>query len=97
MLKPLPVYPFDNKRSADKDGFGFDLAAWLGDQDTVDGAPSATITPASATVESVALAGSFAVVWISGGSVGTYYTIDLHVQTENGRDCHIRGIFGVEA
>jgi hypothetical protein len=95
--KALPVYVFDNKRAADKDGFGFDLAAWLGDSDAVLGTPTATISPSSATVETVVLASPVAVVWVSGGVAGTQYTIDLHVQTVTGRDCHIRGAFGVEA
>lgn len=99
----LPVYTFDPKYTADIDGFTFDLAAWIGDSDRISGTPTATINPSDALIESVVVDAGLVTVWVSGGTAGTKYTIDLRVITfgapggDQGRDCHVRGSFAVEA
>lgn len=92
----LPVYKFDDKYVADVDGFTFNLAAWLGDADALSVAPVPTVTPSGCTIQATVVSGSLVTVWISGGVAGTTYTIDLEAVTTSGRDCHIRGTFGVE-
>lgn len=93
----LPVYSFDDKYAADTDGFTFNLSAWLGEADALAGTPAITVSPSGTTVASVTVAGSLVTVWISGGTAGATYTIDMRAQTTGGRDCRIRGTFGVDA
>lgn len=99
----LPVYTFDPKYATDTDGFTFDLTAWVGDNDEIDGTPTATVTPNDAVLEGVVTEDGLVTIWISGGTAGTKYTIDLRVQTQGGpgssqgRDCHVRGSFTVQA
>lgn len=93
----IPIYAFDDKYSADTDGFTFNLAAWLGDADALASTPTATVTPADAAIESVVMAGSLVTVWVSGGTAATTYTIELEAKTTGGRDCRIRGTFSVDA
>lgn len=92
----LVVYVFDDKYAADTDGFTFNLSAWVGQLDTLTSA-TATIDPAGATIESVAIQGSVITVWVSGGAAGTTYTIEIEAKTAGGRDCRIRGTFQVDA
>lgn len=93
----LPVYSFDDKYASDTDAFTFNLAAWLGDGDALSGTPTVTVTPSDATVANVVMSGSLVTVWISGGTAGVTYTIELEARTTGNRDCRIRGSFGVEA
>lgn len=99
----LPVYTFDPKYAQDRDGFTFDLTAWLGDDDAVSGTPTVTLTPNDAVVEAVVVEDGFVTVWISGGTANQKYTIDLHVLTRGatgaliGRDCRVRGSFTVQS
>jgi hypothetical protein len=93
----LPIYKFDDKYVADTDGFTFNLAAWLGDGDALAQTPTATVTPSDATLAGIEVAGSLVTIWISGGTASTTYTLEIEAKTTGGRDCRIRGIFGVEA
>lgn len=96
-MSPLPVYSFDDKYAADTEAFTFNLSGWLGDADALSGTPAATVAPSDATVQSVTVAGSLVTVWIVGGTAATTYTIEIEAVTTAGRDCRIRGTFGVEA
>jgi hypothetical protein len=97
VAQALPVYKFDDKYAADTDGFTFDLAAWLGDNDDISGLPTATVTPSGPTVAAVVANAPLVTVWISGGTAPQAYTIELHVVTTGGRDCRVRGSFAVDA
>lgn len=93
----IPIYVFDDKYAGDTDGFTFNLAAWLGDEDALAGTPAVTVTPTGVTITDIVVAGSLVTIWISGGTATITYTIDLTTVTTAGRDCHIRGTFMVEA
>ncbi len=93
----IPVYEFDDKYTSDVDGFSFSLAAWLGDTDSISSTPAATVSPAGATIQSVVLVGTLVTVWVAGGTVGQAYTIEIAVATAAGRNCRVRGTFGVDA
>lgn len=99
----LPVYTFDPKYATDTDGFTFDLTAWLGDDDSISGTPTATVTPTGTTVQAVVAEGGLVTVWIAGGTAGQKYIVEVHVlttgaaQSQVGRDCRVRGSFMVEA
>jgi hypothetical protein len=98
----LSTYRFDDKYSEDTDGFTFDLAAWLGVTGDTISTATATVTPEDAQVVEVVQNQTAVSVWISGGSPGVTYYIDLHVRTSGigaqmSRDCRIRGSFGVIA
>lgn len=94
---PLTTYIFEDKYSSDVSGFTFNLAAWLGDNDTLEGIPAATVTPDGASVQATVASGNVVTVWIGGGSINTNYTIELEARTSSNRGCKIRGTFGVEA
>jgi hypothetical protein len=95
MQTKLAVYVFDDKYVADIDGFTFDLSSWLGDTDQLRSTPTATVSPATATIVSVVSSGAVVTVWISGGTTGVNHLIELDVITVLGRDCRIRGKFKV--
>jgi hypothetical protein len=97
VAQALPVYKFDDKYAGDTDGFTFDLAAWLGDDDQISALPTATVTPSGPTVASVIWSDALVTVWISGGTAPQAYTVELHVVTTGGRDCRVRGTFAVDA
>lgn len=92
----LQVYQFDDKYATDTDGFTFNLKAWLGDADAIASVPQATLTPNDAGVVSVEVAGVLVTVWIDGGTGGQSYVLEIEVITTAGRNCRIRGTFGVE-
>lgn len=97
MSSPLSVYQFDDKYASDTDGFTFNLSGWLGPTDTLKGTPTVTITPSTGvTITTVTVQGPSVTVWVSGGIAGTPYTIELDVLTMDGRNCRIRGQFGVD-
>lgn len=72
-------------------------SAWLGDNDTLAGTPAATITPLdTVTIQDVVVDGAQVTVWVSGGTIGLTYVIQIEGITTRGRDCLIRGSFLVE-
>jgi hypothetical protein len=98
----LSTYRFDGKYSDDTDGFTFDLAAWLGTTGDTIATATATVTPEDAQVVEVVQNQTAVSVWISGGTGGVTYFIDLHIRTSGigvqmSRDCRIRGSFAVIA
>lgn len=99
----LYTYSFDPKYAADTDGFTFDIRAWLGDIDQLAGTPTASVTPNDVTIEAVVADAGFVTVWLSGGTAGQTYQIELNVVTtgvppsSQPRNCRIRGTFAVVA
>lgn len=94
----LPIYKFDNKYATDIDGFTFDFSAWLGDDDEITGTPVVTTAPEDNTlvVGEIAVSESLVTIWISAGTPGITYTIEITIETASGRNCLARGRFLVE-
>jgi hypothetical protein len=98
----LTTYRFDDKYADDIDGFTFDLSAWLGNSGDTIATATATVTPDDMQVVEVVQSQTAVSVWLSGGSGGVAYNLDLHIKTtgvgtQMSRDCRVRGIFSVIA
>lgn len=74
------LYRFSPKDPAtSNDPFTFDLTAWLGANWTITGSPTATVSPSGLTLGTVVSLGGLVTVYVSGGTVGTDYTLTIHV------------------
>ena len=72
------------KRPDDTLDYDVEFERWLSDGDTITSAV-ATSDQASLVVESVAVFGTIAKVWLSAGTAGLSYTITVTATTAQGR------------
>lgn len=72
------------KRPDDTLDYDVEFERWLSDGDVITSA-TATADPVSLVVESVAVFGTIAKVWLSGGAAGMSYKINVTATTAQGR------------
>lgn len=74
------------KQTVDVSDYDIDASEWLSEDDFVLSATSA-VTPSGLTIQSTSIidAGKTVKVWLSGGTNGTTYKIDVTMTTDDGR------------
>ncbi len=74
------------KLTADVLDYSLDLTNWLADEsDTISGTPTVSTTVTGLTIGTVSVSGSVVTVWLSAGTTGATYGVNVVITTAGGR------------
>lgn len=64
--------------------YGFDWSQWLSEGEIISSA-SLTLSASTITVPSTTITAGSVIAWLSGGTLGTRYSVTCHIETDQNR------------